>query len=333
MRSDDHELMRIAIIGAGIAGLTAARELKAAGHEPVVFEKSAGLGGRLATRRVGEYTFDTGATVISPRHHELTTLITTQLPTDDLVVIQKSIWAIERSRAVPGIPTAPGERRFTYTQGATMLPKLMAEGIEIRRECPVAEIEKTPTEIRVESESFDRLIITAPAPQTELLLASAGIQRTFGGARFRSCISILLGFATPTPDVPYFALIEPEQRQPLLWLSIESNKCAGRAPEGHTAMVAQMSAEFSAAHYQEEDEKLIQDALVPIKRLFGTTFDHPEVAQVKRWKYSQPELMMSFESANSNGSRIIVAGDWTTGGRIELAYDSGKMAAKRVLEV
>ena len=42
---------RIAIIGAGLAGLSAARALTAAGHTPVVFEKSRGLGGRLATRR------------------------------------------------------------------------------------------------------------------------------------------------------------------------------------------------------------------------------------------------------------------------------------------
>ncbi len=324
--------MRVAIVGAGIAGLTAARELRQAGHEPVVLEKSSGLGGRLATRRVGEYTFDTGATVITPRSNELSQLMTETLPHDELVTIAKPIWAMERSRAVPGIHTQPGEQRFTYRNGVTTLAKLMADGIEVRRECQVSELENVGSGVAVDGEKFDRVIITAPAPQAELLLATAGIQRAFGGARFRSCLSILLGFATPTPDVPYFALIEPEQRQPLLWLSIESNKSEGRAPEGHTAMVAQMSAEFSAAHYHDDDQQLILDALVPIKRLFGPNFEKPEVAQVKRWKYSQPELMMSFESANSSASKIIVAGDWTTGGRVELAYDSGKMAAKRILE-
>ena len=52
---------RIAIIGAGLAGLSAARALTAAGHTPVVFEKSRGLGGRLATRRTEFGPIDHGA--------------------------------------------------------------------------------------------------------------------------------------------------------------------------------------------------------------------------------------------------------------------------------
>src|SRR6056297_1608552 len=42
--------MKIGIIGAGIAGLTVGIELKAAGHKVVLFEKSRGYGGRMATR-------------------------------------------------------------------------------------------------------------------------------------------------------------------------------------------------------------------------------------------------------------------------------------------
>ncbi|CAN0525952.1 unnamed protein product, partial [Scytosiphon promiscuus] len=43
---------RIAIIGAGLAGLAAGRALAETGMTPVIFEKSRGLGGRLATRRM-----------------------------------------------------------------------------------------------------------------------------------------------------------------------------------------------------------------------------------------------------------------------------------------
>ena len=43
--------MRVAVIGAGIAGLNAARQLEAAGMEAVLFEKARGASGRLSTRR------------------------------------------------------------------------------------------------------------------------------------------------------------------------------------------------------------------------------------------------------------------------------------------
>lgn len=55
------EVAHFAVIGAGLAGLTAAAVLKQAGHRVAVFDKSRGLGGRLATRRRGDGAFDHGA--------------------------------------------------------------------------------------------------------------------------------------------------------------------------------------------------------------------------------------------------------------------------------
>ena len=59
--------MRVAIVGAGVAGLAAARTLVESGAGVVLFEKSRIPGGRLATRQVGNFIFDTGATSIAPR--------------------------------------------------------------------------------------------------------------------------------------------------------------------------------------------------------------------------------------------------------------------------
>jgi predicted NAD/FAD-dependent oxidoreductase len=56
---------RIAIIGAGVAGLAAARSLTALGADVQLFERSAGVGGRLATRRVKGESFDHGAPFLS----------------------------------------------------------------------------------------------------------------------------------------------------------------------------------------------------------------------------------------------------------------------------
>ena len=53
-------MKRIAIIGAGLAGLTCGKALQQAGHDVVIFEKSRGIGGRLATRRAEPFYFDHG---------------------------------------------------------------------------------------------------------------------------------------------------------------------------------------------------------------------------------------------------------------------------------
>ncbi|MDV7391716.1 FAD-dependent oxidoreductase, partial [Arthrospira platensis SPKY1] len=57
----------IAIVGAGIAGITAARTLMQAGHRVTVFEKSRGAGGRMSTRRSEFGGFDHGAQFFTVR--------------------------------------------------------------------------------------------------------------------------------------------------------------------------------------------------------------------------------------------------------------------------
>ncbi len=52
---------RIAVIGAGIAGLTCAHELRQAGFEVVVFERESYVGGRMSTREKDGFLFDLGA--------------------------------------------------------------------------------------------------------------------------------------------------------------------------------------------------------------------------------------------------------------------------------
>jgi len=60
-------IMSIAVIGAGISGLIAARTLQDNGHRVCVFDKSRGPGGRAATRRINEFRFDHGAQYFTTR--------------------------------------------------------------------------------------------------------------------------------------------------------------------------------------------------------------------------------------------------------------------------
>lgn len=54
-------MIAVVIIGSGSSGLACARTLAAAGLVPVVLDKGRGIGGRVATRRVGPMPFDNGA--------------------------------------------------------------------------------------------------------------------------------------------------------------------------------------------------------------------------------------------------------------------------------
>ncbi len=67
--------MRVAVIGAGIAGLTAAFRLRLAGAEPVVFEAQARAGGVIGTERIGGFLVEFGATSIQAANPVLDALI------------------------------------------------------------------------------------------------------------------------------------------------------------------------------------------------------------------------------------------------------------------
>ncbi|MBS1706126.1 MAG: FAD-dependent oxidoreductase [Armatimonadetes bacterium] len=323
--------MNIAIIGSGLAGLGAARTLREAGHHVVIFEKSRGVGGRLATRRIGDFTFDTGATTLTPRTSELARLMTADLDTSDLVKVERPIYAMEYGRIAPGDPSRLRETRYAYRSGVTKLPKLLSDGIELRLDTQIGALSATDNAVQIGGELFDYAVLTAPAAQTGFLLTTAGEARPLGSVVYRKCLSVLLGFGTPNPEVPFFAVIDPAQRNPIVWISIESIKTDCRAPKGKSAMVVQMNRDYSNDHFEVSDDRLIQDALSGVSRLFGSQFSAAEVADVKRWRYSQPEMTVSFEAVNPKGARILVAGDSIAGGRAELAYDSGITAAKRIL--
>lgn len=68
-------MSRTAVIGAGIAGLAAAREITAAGGNAVVFEAGDRPGGRIRTVKRDGFTFDTGAFIYLGSYRESVALM------------------------------------------------------------------------------------------------------------------------------------------------------------------------------------------------------------------------------------------------------------------
>jgi oxygen-dependent protoporphyrinogen oxidase len=62
------------VVGAGIAGLTAAFRLKKAGYDVTVFESTSRIGGRMSTARRDGYIMDLAATALSRKYSQMIAL-------------------------------------------------------------------------------------------------------------------------------------------------------------------------------------------------------------------------------------------------------------------
>jgi predicted NAD/FAD-dependent oxidoreductase len=304
--------MRVAIVGAGLAGLGAARTLADAGVETVVFEKSHVLGGRCATRTSAEFRWDTGATSVAPLGSPLEPWVARAR----LALVPLPVWLHRDLTPEPG---AKAQRhRYAHPEGMRKLAEAIAEGLDVRLN---TEVESA------QIDGFDHVVLALPIPQASVLLHRSGLSRPLAGARYRSCLSILLGYKEPLAETPYFALLDAGRRHRISWICRERAKRGG----GAEAVVVQWSDEASRAHWMESDESLTESTLGDLERLYGRAARNPAAASVKRWKYSQPDATIPWETANRAADRVWIAGDGVGGGKLELAFSTGVQTANAIL--
>lgn len=343
-----------AIIGAGMAGLGAARELCKAGIAVTFFEKSKGLGGRVATRRLNGCIVDHGAQVIKPRGSTLETVILNELPTDDLILVPAPVRVYQNNGTIlPVDPHRASEPQYTYRNGISTLAKLLyaalpQEQVTFHSETRIARIEEMANGYELYDEAntrlgqFDAVILTPPTPQTVALIRASKwrdesemLRRAdlLATVEYNPCLTVLLGYTAPVPEPPAYALLSEDRSRPLLWLAFEQVKTSERAPDGGAVLIAQLGGEFSALSYRSLDEEILDATQRELASIFGSDYARPAWSQVKRWLYSQPKSMVAFAEVNPSGSGVVVCGDGLRPerGRVHQAFASGQEAAESLL--
>lgn len=324
----DVEKHDIVIVGAGMAGLTAARTLQDMGYDAVVLEKSRGLGGRCATRRIGAGVFDHGAQFFTVREPAFQEVVDQWLARGT---------AREWTRGFPtldGITERPSHPRYYGVEGMTGLAKSLAEGLDVRREHRVKRVTEARGHWIVELDGGGRmhagiLALTAPVPQSLRLIND---ENTW---RFGALLSPLLTIHY-SPCVAAMALLDgpsgiPEpgaarvDEGPVAWIA--DNQRKGVSP-GAVAVTIHASQAWSRGHLADdpqESARVLAEAAQPM--LEG------RITEVRghRWRYSVPSstLPRGFYFLDCRAP-LYFAGDAFGGNRIEGAVLSGQALARSV---
>lgn len=354
-------MKHVAIIGAGMAGLAAAHSLHAAGIACTVYEKSQGVGGRAATRRIDHCVFDHGANYVKAPTGPLRSLIERSHgpdaePAED---IGRPVWVFDRAgRIAEGDPDQNTDAKWTWRSGITALGKSLARGLDIRYATQVARIAPGNTARYALLEAGDTLIaeadmvlLTPPGPQTATILAQSRIDPALCHAlltllepvSYRQCIAYVFAFPR-RPQLPWYALVNIDRQHPIAWLACEHDK-PGRVPDDSGLIMAQMSHEFSIAHwdtvekgtYTPMGEQGWPASAQTVASLVYDVIDQelgaPRWVNVQRWRYSLPDGSADFGLLNGNGAGIYFAGDYVAGlGRVHLAIESGWRVAEMIMK-
>jgi len=311
------------VVGAGVAGLRAARTLTRAGVALEVLEKSRGLGGRAATRRVGGAVTDHGAQYFTARDPRL----------------QRQVDAWEKSGAV-GVWTrgfhtltlggleAPreGHPRYAFPEGMNAFGELLGEGVAVTRAAKaVALIPSAPGwVVRLAdgtSRRARRLLLNLPAPQALELggdTFSARTKEALAAVTFAPCLALTASYAQAAPA--WRGIVVEDDTKALSWLACDSSK--RRAPE-ETVLVLHGSPEFSREFLETPEEA--------VPRMLGVAaalgFTDPTWTSLQRWRYAKVTRPYDGPYLKDDDT-LFFCGDWCGGAKLEAAYVSGLEVAE-----
>ena len=318
-----HHSVDVLVIGAGLAGLSAAVDLQRAGHNVLLVDKGRGLGGRLAGRRIGDASFDHGAQFMTTRDPRFAATV------KDWVAAGV---AEEWYSSFPGSPDN-GHPRYRGVPTMTAIAKHLATELNIFRSVRVLDIAQQDNQWRATLDNGEQVIartmlITSPVPQTIELLTSAHIQLSAANQarldliEYEACIAVMAVLDRPSSiSAPGAISVEDG---PVAWISDNQQKGVSKIP----AVTIHGSGDFSAKHFDADRETAGQqliDAAQPF--LVATVIEF----QVHGWRYSKPSVVDSepymLASSDTQLPALVLAGDAFNGPRVEGAVVSGWAAA------
>lgn len=324
----------VLIVGAGIAGLMAAAQLQRHGFSVTVLDKGRGVGGRMATRRIGNGRADHGAQFFTVREHTFRVHVNGWI-TNGWV----RQWSQGWSRGSAAAPTQDGHPRYVGDEGMTTVPKRLAQDLDVRTGVRVTAVSPGGNGWQVTDQGGSHyegraLLLTPPVPQSLALLANGEVllvnddRWALERIQYDPCLAGLFvvdgDVQLPEPG----ALQRPEQTFP--WIA--DNQRKGISP--HARIITVHAAPELTWSLWEADDALkistLQSGLDPFLAADAVI----KSAQVHRWRFAIPTTLHDARTLLAqNLPPLAFAGDAFKEPRVEGAALSGLSAAEALTAV
>lgn len=308
------------IIGAGIAGLTAARTLAAAGRAVTVLDKGRSVGGRLATRRIGGAVLDHGAQFFTVREDAFDRLVAGWI---DAGLVRE--WC-------RGFGEVDGHPRFVGTSGMNSIAKHVAIGLDVRCNTLAFGIEPVGDRwcVRIDDGTAsicDEVVVTCPLPQAFALLHVGGVEmpEVLRSIDYERTLGLLVTLDGDDPVIgPPGALLDPDD----VFSFVADNMSKGVSTS--PAVTLHANARWSRENFDADHEQIRSDLLGHARRHLGGR--RVSEAHLKKWRFATPAVTWPERCWAVPSGTLVIAGDAFGVPLVEGAVLSGLAAAEALLD-
>jgi len=335
--------MKIAVIGAGVAGLTAGRVLAESGHEIVVFEKSRGYGGRLATRYAGKKNttkLDHGLPYLEVSSAKIEPLINELVNSGILKPWNGPFVHLNKKGELTQLK--PTKKRFIAPKGMNQVGKKLARMVDVRSQTKVSGLTHIgedrskkkswmlnfPTG---DAEDFDAVIIATPSKQAYAILNTTideiqtlKLVREVDDVEYEPSFSLMVGYGSK--DMPDWSMMDCENDV----ISQITNEASKREGNSECSFVIHTTAKF-AEKYKDSDHAEIEEIILDeLTGILGGWSALPEWKQLHFWRYSRAinPLPYPFMEVVGHDAPIALVGSYMNGDSVESSYLSGLAIGK-----
>lgn len=324
-------MLNIAIIGAGISGLTVANILKD-DAKVTVFEKSRGVGGRIATRRAEPFYFDHGAQFFKARTEAFQSFIRPMLDQGIIQIWNARFAEFKQNKLVNKI-ILDNDHHYVGVPGMNAIAKYLAKDIDVRVNTKITTIQNREkwhliNELGKCIGIFDWVISTAPAQQTADLMPESFNHHSYTtSAKMVGCYSLMLGFHQPLPLDFDMALIREAD---IGWISVNRSK-PGRSD--FFSIIVHSTNKWAELHSNDDREKVMEYLCHETSRIIGHNVNVAAHKDLHHWRYANINKQSIQRILVDKHQKLAACGDWCIQGSVESAFINSLTVANSILKI
>jgi hypothetical protein len=309
----------VAIIGAGLSGLSCAQVLRNAGVSVQVFERNSGVGGRCSTQLWQGHLVDTGVQFFTAQSGDFKKELLTRLrqfrPIISPILDQYG----------QTLPNAFGPR-FYVLQGNNYFAHVLSGGLDVKLNCEIEPVKFKADGAIVQGELFRAVVSSLPGPQSQQLFGLAK-----SPADYETSLVGLLEYAGTDlgRSRESYARMLGDAKEPLKASYCENNK-VGRIVGNKTVFIVEATPGYSQQFADAPSENYLPALVAKHEEVWEIPAGRLTAAFGHCWRFARPKHGQRQAVQLPTGA--FLCGDSRTDPTVEDVWLDGQKAGHEVIQ-